>query len=671
MNDADLYRRAKEIFLELCDLPSAQRPDALREKCGDDERLAREVAELLDLDSASLSDGTERSLSFGANPIGREEALPETFAGFRVRARIGEGGMGVVYEAEQPSPRRTVALKVIRGDLLTARQRRRFEFEADVLGQLEHPGIARIYAAGTESGRPWFAMELVDGRHLTDDAAARRLDLRARVQLFVEVCAAVHHAHLRGVIHRDLKPANILVTSGGQPKILDFGVARSTDGDLKAVTLQTLLGQIVGTIPYMSPEQSTGDSRALDVRSDVYALGVVLFELLTGRLPYDFPERGVAEALEVVRTREAIRPSRCDPELRGDLETILLKCLEKEPDRRYSSASDLAQDLRRFLDDQPIIARPASALYQLQKFARRNRALVAGIVSIVGILTISLIAVSIALDRALEANELADVRLDEMRLARRIADAQRGDAEYARELAVDQASKSDELTQFLLYDMLGAIRPDQGWRPDLPLSSVLDIASEGAGERFADRPLVEISLRNMLGVCYANLDRGDDAIRELERALELGERELGLFHPDLLATRSNIALIAMRQGDLELARHRFRLLVPLSISQYGAEDPRTRTVLNNWATVCSRLGDEQLAYEIYQYLVSLPPDPIEKPEQRFTLRHNLANALNRLERRDEARVAYAAALEEARTEIGPLNPTTLALERGLGNTLQL
>ncbi|MCH8315864.1 MAG: serine/threonine protein kinase, partial [Planctomycetes bacterium] len=224
---------------------------------------------------------------------------------YKVVRVLGEGGMGTVFLAEQDKPTRLVALKVIRPGVASANLLRRFEHESQVLGKLQHPGIAQIYEAGTadtgEGAQPYFVMEYVRGRSLLEYAQGSQLGTRQRLELLAKICDAVQHAHQKGIIHRDLKPGNILVTEEGQPKILDFGVARATDADIQATTIQTDVGQLVGTIPYMSPEQAGGDVTELDTRSDVYALGVLGYELLAGRLPYDLKDKMIHEAVRVIR----------------------------------------------------------------------------------------------------------------------------------------------------------------------------------------------------------------------------------------------------------------------------------------------------------------------------------------------------------------------------------
>ncbi len=308
--------------------------------------------------------------------------LPTQLGRYRLICLLGEGGMGAVYEAEQDSPRRTVALKVVRPGLATASMLKRFRHESQILGRLHHPGIAQVYEAGlADDGRPYFAMELIRGQALGEYALLRAPTLRARVELVARVCDAVQHAHDQGVIHRDLKPANILVEENGQPKVLDFGVARATDADLLTGAGLTQTGQLLGTPNYMSPEQVAGDPAAIDRRADVYALGVILFELAAHRLPFQLEDRPLAETARLILEEDPPRLGSLNPELRGDVETIVAKALEKDRARRYQSAADLAADLRRWLAHEPILARPPSALYHLRKFARRHRGLVGGVVA--------------------------------------------------------------------------------------------------------------------------------------------------------------------------------------------------------------------------------------------------------------------------------------------------
>ncbi len=276
--------------------------------------------------------------------------MPASFGRYRILRLHGEGGMGTVYEAEQDNPRRTVALKVIRPGLVSAELLNRFSHEAQILGRLQHPGIAQVYEAGRgDDGQPFFAMEFICGMPLDEYSRSRGLDAAARLELLARVCDAVQHAHDKGVIHRDLKPGNILVDESGQPKVLDFGVAHVTDADLLTTSSRTQTGQLLGTLSYMSPEQLAARPSGLDGRSDVYTLGVILFELLAHRLPYHLDQLPVHEVARVIEQQEPSRLGSIDTLYRGDVEIIVAKALEKDKTRRYASAGDLASDIRRYL----------------------------------------------------------------------------------------------------------------------------------------------------------------------------------------------------------------------------------------------------------------------------------------------------------------------------------
>ena len=293
--------------------------------------------------------------------------MPSEIGRYKILGIIASGGMGVVYEAMQEAPRRRVALKVIKAGAASEMALHRFDFEAQILAKLSHPNIAQIYEAGTwesEQGpAPFFAMEYIPGRKtLIDFAENSDLSLTERLELFSKICDAVHHGHQKGVIHRDLKPDNILIGSSGEPKIIDFGVARATDSDLNVTTMQTTMGQLIGTLQYMSPEQCEADPDLIDTRSDVYALGVIMFQLLSGKLPYDLRRQAIHEAVRVIKEQRPDSMSTNNMTLRGDIDTIAMKAMEKERSRRYQSAAELAGDIQHFLKNEPIIARPSSKL---------------------------------------------------------------------------------------------------------------------------------------------------------------------------------------------------------------------------------------------------------------------------------------------------------------------
>lgn len=416
----------REIFDEVLEHPAAERDALLAALTGGDLARRARIAQWLlaeressghagFLDAAfiaSVGAAGAQSLAFGP--------LPRTLGPFRLLGVLGSGGMGVVFEAEQDRPRRRVALKVMRSDLASRDAIHRFRREIETLGRLQHPGIAQIHEAGTidegdgaGAALPYIAMELVRGASLDEFVRIRRADARTIVELVASVSDAVHHAHQRGVVHRDLKPANVLVVSDPdqppRPTVLDFGIARLTGREARGPgTLATSAGQILGTLAYMSPEQLGGDPSLVDGRTDVYALGVILFELLSGRLPLDVRDRPIADAARIVRDEEPTRLGSVDARLRGDLETIVSKAIEKDAARRYPSAQAFGDELRRYLRDEPILARPTTRIERMRRFARRNRAIVIGASATILALLLGTIATAVFASRAVRSRDAAE-----------------------------------------------------------------------------------------------------------------------------------------------------------------------------------------------------------------------------------------------------------------------
>ncbi len=411
----DEFQRLEALFHTARGLDPEDRAAWLEELRAKQPDTERELRALLDEDA---DDDTFCALRPESPPLSDAHGAvlePGTLVGpFTVVRVVASGGMGTVYEARQEHPNRSVALKMMRSGLGSAALRHRFALEAEVLGILNHPGIAHVYEAGlhpTASGDvPYFAMELIDGVPLTEAARAAQLGLRARLELIASICDAIAHAHQRGVVHRDLKPANVLVDRAGQVKILDFGVARFHEKELGIATLSTTAGEILGTLAYMSPEQTLGDPHAVDTRTDVYAIGVMLYELLAGKPPHAVTGIAIFDALTAIRDHEAPRLGLVDPALRGDVETIAARAIEKDKEQRYATASELAADIRRALANEPILARPPSAVYRARKFVRRHLAAV----TMAGLALVSLVTgLCFAISERNRANHVASLAVDE------------------------------------------------------------------------------------------------------------------------------------------------------------------------------------------------------------------------------------------------------------------
>lgn len=540
--------------------------------------------------------------------------LPERFGPYRIVRNVGRGGMGVVYEAIQDHPRRRVALKVVRPDLLSARMRQRFGREVRLLAHLQHPGIARVLDAGSappEPGSaevPYLAMEFVEGRPLLDHAREEGLSIRQRVALVRQMCLAIQHAHDQGVLHRDLKPANVIVTpedsgSGGpghgraraigRPVILDFGLARAI-GERGGATLETLAGQVLGTLPHMAPEQLGADPDLLDGRCDVYGLGTVLYELLSGRLPLELQGLSIPAAMDRVRHEDPPLLGQLDPALRGDLETIAAKALERHPARRYASAFELGEDLQRHLDDVPVRARPAGALVQLGKFARRNPGLVGGVAAGGALMAIALVLVSIFAVRQRDLRDAAQDAADEARL----------EAAKARAVAEFQERMFDRANLASGGRTAGV--------------TLLDVLLAGAAEldgAFEDQPLVEASLRVTIGEALTTLDELERAEPHLRRAVALRRGSLGPEHPETLEARSALGVLFEAAGRLEEARTEHEAV--LAVRDARAEDHLGLVrSLGNLGAVLERQGEYERAAELHRRSIAmaerlLGPDSLE------------------------------------------------------------
>ena len=574
--------------------------------------------------------------------------LPAAIGGYRIVRILGEGGMGTVYQAEQEQPRRTVALKVIKPGLVAQELLRRFELESQALARLQHPGIAQVYEAGNGDNGSWFAMEFIKGESLLQHVEGHHLKTRLRLELMAKICEAVDHAHRRGIIHRDLKPANILVDETGQPKILDFGVARLTDMDAQT-TSQTGLGQLVGTLAYMSPEQVLADPLELDLRSDVYALGVILYELLAGRLPYTL-SRKPHEAAQTIREEDPPPLSSVSRVYRGDIETIVAKALEKDKARRYSSAADLAADIQHYLRNEPITARSPSASYRLLKFTRRHQALVTGVAAVFVVLAIGIV---VSTWEAVRANR-------------------------AEQAARSEAAAANAVNAFLQNDLLAQAgaraqaRPDRKPDPDLKVRTALDRAAAQIAGKFDGQPSVEASIRETIAITYEDLGLYPEAERQIELALDLRRRLLGEEHPDTLASMNELAGIYRDQGKYEQAETRFIHVLQVRRRVMGTDHLDTLRTMNDLAVLYQDQGKYAQAEALSTKVLDLRRRLLggQHPDTLVSI-NSLAQILTNEGRYAQAEPLFAGALEMRRRVLGEEHPDTLISLNNLAQVYRL
>ncbi len=697
-------QRLEELFHAALDLPAASRQDFIQHECGDDHELRAELEALLEHDLRQQQTVLPANAQRLIDELAPTEETdnrgpvehPDRIGPYRILDYVAEGGMGIVYRAQQQQPRRDVALKVIRPDFATPQTLRRFEYEASVLGRLKHPGIALIHEAGTaetDRGRQvaYFAMEFIEGRPLIEHANQAALTPRQRLTLMADVCDAVEHAHRNGIIHRDLKPANVLVTADGTAKVLDFGVARAVDADMQHTQAHTVAGQIVGTIPYMSPEQIAGDAAQIDTRCDVYALGVTLFELLSGQLPYDLHQRSLLDAARIIQQQPPTRIGTQVRQLRGDIETIVAKALEKEPARRYASAGALADDIRRYLRDEPILARPPSAAYQLRKFAARNRLLVGSAALVLALLVCGTAGITWQYFQAEAARTLAEKQrgiaeqqTTVARSERAAAIAARDAAEDARAAAEDaraaealQRQRAEDEKRIAEVERERALRVSRFTRGILTQAdprqargqnvTVLD-ALAAASDRLARGsqrmpPAVAAELHAIIGLTCMRLGALDRAEPHLVAALAFREKAQPV-RDDLIATTCGyLAELRVHQEDFAAADQLINRAIDLLSQSLGPDHEQTLRTLENHATLLRQRGQPAAAVDQYQALLDLLGQRPQHRELRASVHRNLGNVLWELGDLEDARDQLRAALtlqDECQPDNHPGRAGTLA-----------
>jgi tRNA A-37 threonylcarbamoyl transferase component Bud32/tetratricopeptide (TPR) repeat protein len=535
-------------------------------------------------------------------------AVGDRIGSYKLLEQIGEGGMGEVWVADQQAPlKRRVAVKLIKPGMDSRNVLARFEAERQALAVMDHPNIARVLDAGTSAdGRPFFVMELVKGTPITEFCDARRLTPRQRLELFVPVCQAIQHAHQKGVIHRDIKPSNVLVALHDETpvvKVIDFGVAKAIGHQLTEKTVYTGFGALVGTPAYMAPEQATFNQLDIDTRADVYALGVLLYELLAGSPPLE-PQRlqkaALDDVLRIVREEDPPRPSQrlstsqarasiaatrqLDPGklsqmMRGELDWIVMKALEKDRGRRYETANGLARDVQRYLAGDAVEACPPTLAYRLRKAYRRNRAavLTAGAFALV-LVTAAVVSVAFAVQaRRAEADALAE----------------RDRAAEAEAHAAEEAAAARDVNEFFCRDVFGRANPLLAGDRELKVRTVLDETAPQIDARFASRPLAEATVRHAVGDAYLGMGELDRARPQLERALAIRLRELGPRHPDTLLSQCRLSLVALMFGDVDRGRSLVEQAMQAAKGELSEDHPVTQELHLSFAILLGNTRESE------------------------------------------------------------------------------
>ncbi len=653
----------------------------------------------------AMSDETLREDDAWQGP--RSEGPGSRIGPFTLLQLIGEGGFGDVYEADQEQPvKRRVALKIIKLGMDTREVIARFDAERQALAMMEHPHIARVLDAGaTDSGRPYFVMELVDGEPIASYCDQNRLSIEERLRLFEQVCEAVQHAHTKGVIHRDLKPNNVLVsTHDGKPfaKVIDFGIAKATKGQLTDKTLATELNQIMGTPLYMSPEQASG-SADIDTRTDIYSLGVILYELLTGTTPVDSttlrsavfaeiqrvicevepPRPSVrllqaASTLSTTATRRGMDSRKLTRTVRGELDWIVMKALEKDRTRRYETANGLAMDLRRYLAAEPVLAAPPSASYRLQKFVRRNKGVVAAgsmiamslIVGIVGFAWQARIAQA-------RADELQQVSNFQAEMLGQVDPTEAGKlltvdvrSKYAAALAKANVTETERTTLVASFKTQWQQVNATDAARDLIDRTILKPAIAAIDKQFKKQPLVDATLRQVLADRYVGLGLYDAALPLQQQALATRRRELGEEHPDTLTSIANMGVLLQDRGKQGDAEKYLRESLKIRRRVLGEEHPDTLTSIDNLGSLLQDQNKLSEAERYYREALAKRRRVLgDKHRDTLTSIDNLGGILRAEGKFSDSEPFLREALEERRRVLGEEHPDTLVSINNLGMAL--
>jgi eukaryotic-like serine/threonine-protein kinase len=630
----------ENILAEAVEIAPAERRAFVAQACGGNAELRAKVERLLANHDRAGSFLEHPAMVLGTVALPANSVAVGTRIGpYKLLEIIGEGGMGVVYLAEQREPvRRQVAIKIIKPGMDSKQIVARFEAERQALAMMDHPNIARVLEAGAiDTGHPYFVMELVRGIAITDYCDQARLTVRQRLDVFMQVCRAVQHAHTKGVIHRDLKPSNVLVTSDDGvpvPKVIDFGVAKALEQPLTERTLHTGFAQMVGTPLYMSPEQAEFNLRGVDTRSDIYSLGVLLYELLTGATPFDTERLRAADfdelrrilheeepprpstrvstlgaGLDTVSERRGVDAGKLRQTLYGELDWIVLKALEKERDRRYETASAFAADVQRYLNDEQVEACPPSAGYRLRKLVRRNRSALATVSVVVVALVAAAVVSTWQAAVAQDALHQAETDRDRAKTAERQAKTEQDRANTAERQATTEAAIARAVSNFLQDDLLrqAISAPQEEVGPygnqNLTVREALHRASAKVAERFGDQPLVEAAIRSAIGQAYGSL--GDIRLEtaHLERALQLRQAHLGPDHPETLRTMERLAGAFTWVGRVPEGIVLYEQLLEKAKSRHGPGSPEALGLMNSLALACRRAGDWQRAMRLLEQVV--------------------------------------------------------------------